>query len=95
MYNRPEQVLEQYELEVKSVSKGREGYICDTSQGKKVLKEYRGSAERAEFMYEILTFLRENELLVETVNRTKEGSPCGGRGGTEIYSARYIFRRRM
>ena len=75
MYNRPEQVLEQYELEVKSVSKGREGYICDTSQGKKVLKEYRGSAERAEFMYEILTLLRENELLVETVNRTKEGSP--------------------
>lgn len=47
LYNRPEQVLEQYELEVNSVTKGRESYICDTDQGQKLLKEYRGSKERA------------------------------------------------
>lgn len=75
MYNRPEQVLEQYELEVKSVSKGREGYICDTSQGRKLLKEYRGSAERAEFLLEILGFLRGKGILVENGMRTEAGSP--------------------
>lgn len=76
MYNRPEQVLEQYELEVKSVSKGRESYICETSQGQKVLKEYRGSKERAEFLADMLAHLRSNGILVETVTRTKEGEPA-------------------
>ena len=39
VYNRPEQVLEQYDLEVRAVSKGRESYICDTTQGQLLLKE--------------------------------------------------------
>ena len=30
LYNRPEQILEQYELEVKSISRGRDSYQCDT-----------------------------------------------------------------
>lgn len=75
MYNRPEQVLEQYELEVKSVSKGRESYICETNQGQKLLKEYRGSMERAEFLTGILEHLKGQGMLVETVIRTKEGAP--------------------
>lgn len=75
VYNRPEQVLEQYELEVKSVSKGRESYICDTNQGQKLLKEYRGSMERAEFLAGILEHLRQQGVLVETVTRTREGAP--------------------
>lgn len=75
MYNRPEQVLEQYELEVKSVSKGREGYICDTDQGQKLLKEYRGSKERADFLAGILTYLKGRGMLVENVSYTKEGEP--------------------
>ncbi len=75
MYNRPEQVLEQYELEIKSVSKGRESYICDTSQGQKLLKEYRGSAQRAEFLADMLAHLKNEGLSVETVLCTKEGCP--------------------
>lgn len=75
VYIRPEQVLEKYELEVKAVSKGRESYICDTSHGLKVLKEYRGSKERAEFLAGMLAHLSAQGLLVETVTRTKEGEP--------------------
>lgn len=75
MYNRPEQVLEQYELEVKSVSKGRESYICETNQGQKLLKEYRGSMERAEFLTGMLEHLKDQGMLVETVMRTREGMP--------------------
>lgn len=75
MYNRPEQVLEQYELEVKAVSKGRESYICDTSEGQKLLKEYRGSMERAEFLAGMLAHLGGQGLMAGTVTRTKEGAP--------------------
>lgn len=41
--------MEQYDLEVRAVSKGRESYICDTTQGQLLLKEYKGSAERQSF----------------------------------------------
>lgn len=75
MYNRPEQVLEKYELEVRAVSRGRESYICDTDHGQKLLKEYRGSMERAEFLMRILEHLQAQGLCVETVNRTVEGLP--------------------
>lgn len=75
MYNRPELVLEQYDLEIKAFSKGRESYNCDTDQGQKVLKEYKGSKERAEFLADILEYLREQGMLVETVIRTRENSP--------------------
>ena len=54
LYNRPEQILEQYELEVKSISRGRDSYQCDTEQGPKILREYRGSKERAGFLADIL-----------------------------------------
>lgn len=75
MYIRPEQVLEQYELEVKAVSRGRESYICDTSCGMKLLKEYKGSKERAEFLAGMLDYLRSQGMIVEKVVKTKEGAP--------------------
>jgi len=75
MYNRPEQILEQYDLSVNGISKGRESYHCDTNQGQKVLREYRGSKERAEFLAEMSDYLREQGLLIPTVTRTKEGGP--------------------
>ena len=49
LYNRPEQILEQYELEVKSISRGRDSYQCDTEQGPKILREYRGYAGSSEW----------------------------------------------
>ena len=75
VYIRPEQVLEQYELEVKSVSRGRDSYICDTEQGQKLLKEYKGSMERAEFLTGMLEHLKSQGMIVETVIRTKEEAP--------------------
>ena len=75
MYNRPEQILEKYDLEIKSVSKGRDSYNCETDQGQKVLKEYRGSMERAEFLADMLSHLKREGMRVETVVRTAEGTP--------------------
>ena len=52
LYNRPEQILEQYELEVKSISRGRDSYQCDTEPGiqrikgaGRVFSGYAGSSE--------------------------------------------------
>ena len=67
--------MEQYDLEVRAVSKGRESYICDTTQGQLLLKEYKGSAERAEFLSAILGHLGGQGLLTEQVVRTKEDAP--------------------
>ena len=73
MYNRPEQLLEKYPLTVKSFSKGRECYLCDTSLGHLALREYRGSKERAVFLTEMLNHLKENGLLVEEIVSSLEG----------------------
>lgn len=60
MYNRENQILEQYPFEVKQTVKGRGALICDTDKGLKILKEYRGSEGRAEFLYSLLKFLKEH-----------------------------------
>ena len=67
--------MEQYDLEVRAVSKGRESYICDTTQGQLLLKEYKGSAERAEFLSAMRGHLGGQGLLTEQVVRTKEDAP--------------------
>ena len=73
MYNREEEITEQYEVEVKSTAKGRGALICDTDQGTILLKEFRGSKERAVFLHDILDFLAEEDFLAETIMPAKDG----------------------
>ena len=73
MYNREEEILEQYELEIRSTVKGRGALGCDTDQGTMLLKEFRGSKERAAFLYDILGFLAENGFAAETIIVAKDG----------------------
>lgn len=73
MYNRPEQVLENYDLEIKSVARGRGVYLCETNDGTKMLKEYRGSDEKAEFLADMLDFLKQNGMETQRIMRTREG----------------------
>jgi CotS family spore coat protein len=70
---RPEQLLEKYQLTVKSISKGRECYLCDTSQGTVALHEYYGSIERAAFLAGMLAHLKQDGLLVEGIIASTEG----------------------
>ena len=48
------EALEQYELEIFSVRKGRGSWICETEDGCKLLKEYRGTVKRLEFEDQVL-----------------------------------------
>jgi len=73
MYSRPEQLLEKYPITVKSFSKGRECYLCDTNLGTLALREYRGSKERAAFLEDMLKHLKNEGLLVECMVKTADG----------------------
>lgn len=75
MYNQPEAILEQYDLTVSQITKGRGAYICSTDQGMKLLLPFRGSAERASFLKDILEELNQRGCPVEQVSCTKEGEP--------------------
>lgn len=73
MYNRIEPVLEQYPFVVDQIHKGREAFLCDTSQGLKIIKAYKGSEARADFLYKMLLFLKENgHKQVDCIVKTKE-----------------------
>ncbi len=41
MYYQPEAMLEQYDIEIKQITKGRGVFCCETDQGKKVLAPFR------------------------------------------------------
>ena len=75
MYNQPEAILEQYDLEINQISKGRGAYIVNTNQGMKTLVPFRGSRERALFLGSILDELNANGYPVERITFTKEGEP--------------------
>lgn len=73
MYNRENLILEQYPFEVKQTMKGRGALLCSTDKGLKILKEYRGSEGRADFLFSLLKFLKEHGLKqVDCIVKTKE-----------------------
>jgi CotS family spore coat protein len=74
MYHQPETVLEQYDLEIRQITKGRGVYLCDTDQGIKVLLPFRGSAERAEYLRMVLLSLWEQGFPAEQICVTREGT---------------------
>lgn len=73
LYSQPETILEQYELTVNGITKGRGIYICDTSLGMKALTAFRGSMERAWMLDKVLIYLKEQKIAAEQLCRTKEG----------------------
>ena len=66
-------VLEQYDMTVNRTFKGRGTIICDTDQGMRVLKEYRGRTEKLELLYQLQGKLKDS-LRTDMLIRTKEGA---------------------
>ena len=67
-------VLEQYGLEVMKTWRTRGAFLCETSQGLKLLKEWTGSDKRIQLEYEVLSSLSELGLQVDCCIRNEEGS---------------------
>lgn len=66
--------LEQYDLEIKGVRKGRGSWIINCKEGEFVLKEYNGSEERA-LLQKALTdrIMQKTDVLVQEIVPNKEG----------------------
>lgn len=69
------EVLEQYDLEVLRTWKGRGVYFCETSKGLHMLKEHRGSEEKLERLWQLLTSLENIQFFrTDFPVRTREGN---------------------
>lgn len=69
------EALEQYDMEVISVRKGRGSWICETDRGVSLLKEYRGTVKRLEFEDEVLGRLDlRTSLRADRYIRNREGA---------------------
>ena len=68
------EVLEQYDLEVHRSWKGRGVFFIDTSRGLHMLKEHRGSEDKLEKLWQLLTSLETVQFFkTDLPIRTKEG----------------------
>lgn len=74
MIDRYLEALEQYEMEIISVRKGRGAWICETDQGLKLLREYRGTVRRLEIEEQILGMIdTRTSLRTDRYERNREG----------------------
>ena len=74
MNDRNTEVLEQYDMEIFSIRRGRGAWICETDQGLRLLREYKGTNKRLEFEEEVLNVLRDSGIpRVDQYVRNREG----------------------
>lgn len=74
MNDQYQEILEQYELEVREIRRGRGAWICDCVEGIRLLKEYRGTQKRLEFEESVLGALKEQGILyVDQYVRSRAG----------------------
>ncbi len=74
MNDRNTEVLEQYDMEIFSVRRGRGSWICETDKGLRLLREYKGTTKRLEFEEEVLNVLQNSGISrVDQYVRNKEG----------------------
>lgn len=75
MNDRALKVLEQYELEIISTRRGRGSYICETTQGLRILCDYTGSENKALFQNRVMEKIREGGYAkVDMILPNREGS---------------------
>jgi CotS family spore coat protein len=85
LYIQPETILEQYDLSADQIGRGRGTYICTIGEEAKLLVPFKGSAERAEFLCQVLLYLKASGFRVEQILRTREGSACAKDEAGERY----------
>ena len=74
LYQQPETILEQDDVETKQISKGRGAFLCETNHGMKILAAFCGSKEKGLFLSGVLQELKENGYPAEQILRAKDGS---------------------
>lgn len=74
MYYQVEQVLERQEPEIEKFYKGRGILVCESGEELYALKEYFGSAQKAEFLYWLGICLEQQGVLCDSMLKNKEGN---------------------
>lgn len=72
MYYQIEQVLEKQQIETEKFYKGRGILICETSGGLFALKEFHGQTQKAEYLYNLGTFLQKQNVSCDYMVKNKE-----------------------
>lgn len=86
MNDRNTEVLGQYELEVRTLRRGRGAWVCESDRGFKLLREYKGTLKRLEFEEEVLNAVEKNgSILVDQYMRNKEGELLSTAGDGSHY----------
>lgn len=68
-------LLENYPLEVKQLYRGRSAWLCETNQGLKLIREYKGSPKRLECERKVKTHLRNHGCAyIDQIIQNQEGS---------------------
>lgn len=89
MNERHMEALEQYGLKVTEIRRGRGAWICETEQGIKLLREYKGTAKRLEFEDYVLSCLEKRDgVQVDYYVRNQEGELWSAAGD----GTRYILK---
>lgn len=75
MNDRAVALLEQYDIEVQKVRKGRGGIICETPAGEMILKEYAGTEAKLQLQDRILKHIKEQQTIkTDLIIPTREGT---------------------
>lgn len=75
MYDYGLSVLEQYGLTAKTTYRGRGAMICDTQEGLKIIREYRGSQKKLELLKTLQDQIKEADVMkVDYILENQEGS---------------------
>ena len=86
------EVLEHYNIEVKSTRRIRGAFFCDTNEGTMLLKETRISGRRAPFLYLVLSRLEERgNVKVDTPVFAEDGELLVTSGDGKVYMLKKWF----
>lgn len=74
MNDRAVGILDRYDVEVLRTRKGRGAILCETKQGLKIIKEYKGTREKAALQHALLTHIQQSgQVDAEMILSNREG----------------------
>lgn len=94
MYSLTNQLLDQYEMEFGEIQKGRGVYLCSTTEGTVVFKEFSGSPEHAAVMDQIQRILQQQGIVCDRMIPTGEGKILAADADDKTYYARWQLKGR-
>lgn len=91
MNDRSVSVLDNYDLEIQNITKGRNAYICETTRGMYILEEYKGALFKLTMLEALLKQLKELGFSnTDMIIRNKDGElSCKDYEGTSFIVKEY------